>query len=60
MVDWVLKTASELSQKVGCRFVILDAELDKIDHYRKWFGFQEVPLEPGDTHALMYFDLWKA
>ncbi len=57
MVDWVLSTASRLSQEVGCRFVILDAELDKVEHYKNRFGFKPIPLEKGDKTALMYFDL---
>lgn len=57
MIDWVLRTANDLSQRVGCRYVILDAELDKIAHYKKHFGFQDIPREPGDTHTIMFFDL---
>ena len=47
MVDWVLRTANELSKKIGCRYVILDAELDKIEYYKKNFGFQDLPASPG-------------
>jgi hypothetical protein len=60
MIDWALKTANDLSQRVGCQFVILDAELDKVDHHRKWFGFHDLPRERGEVHTLMYFDLWRS
>lgn len=56
MVDFTISTARQIAEKVGCRYVILDAELDKIELY-KGYGFQEVPGEEKDKTRIMYFDL---
>ncbi len=56
MVDFAISTARQIGEKVGCRYVILDAELDKVDLYRR-YGFQEVPGGPKDRTRIMFFDL---
>ncbi len=57
MVAWVRSRAYELSREVGCRFVILDAELDRKDHYERYLGFKALPQDPGKNNVPMYFDL---
>jgi hypothetical protein len=56
MVDFTISTARKIAEMVGCRYVILDAELDKIGLYKS-YGFQEVPGEEKDKTRIMYFDL---
>ncbi len=48
MVDFAISIGRKIAEQVGCRYVILDAELDKVGLYRA-YGFQEVPGEKGDT-----------
>jgi len=57
MIDWVLLTADRLADEVGCRFVILDAEKDKVELYRSEYSFELIPPDRTDTLSLMYFDL---
>jgi len=57
MVAWAFDKASRLSQEVGCRYVILDSEPDKKEHYEKYLWFKALPLRRGDKTVLMYFDL---
>jgi GNAT superfamily N-acetyltransferase len=57
MMTFVLDTAARLSKQIGCRFVILNAEPDKVDHYEKWYGFKQIPKSPEQELTLMYFDL---
>jgi ribosomal protein S18 acetylase RimI-like enzyme len=56
MMDYVLEKAHELGKKVGCRFVIVDAEKEKEKLYRDKYGFELVP-PPKDETSLMFFDL---
>lgn len=57
MMTFVLDTAVTLSKQIGCRFVILEAEPDKVAHYEKYYGFVRVPKPPEEDLTLMYFDL---
>jgi GNAT superfamily N-acetyltransferase len=57
MMTFVLDTAAKLSKQIGCRFVILDAENDKVAHYEKWYGFKQIPKSSEQELTLMYFDL---
>lgn len=57
MVDWVLNKAHELSQVVGCRLVIMHAELDKEQYYKNKFRFESIPRKKGDKRVLMFFDI---
>ena len=56
MVDFAISIARQIAEQVGCRYVILDAELDKVELY-KGFGFQEVPRGEGGKTCVMFFDL---
>ena len=56
MVDFAISTARQIAEQVGCRYVILDAELDKVELYKE-YGFQEVPREEGGKTCVMFFDL---
>jgi len=57
MIDWVLLTAHRLADEVGCRFVVLDAEKDKVELYRSEYGFELIPPDKASRLSLMYFDL---
>ena len=41
MINWVVSKARNLSKEVGCKIVIVEAEEDKIDAYKKW-GFEPI------------------
>jgi hypothetical protein len=56
MVDWVLNKADLISNEVGCRFIILDSEMDKVDLYRG-YDFELIPPDSGDRTCIMFFDL---
>ena len=56
MVDFTLDKAQELAQRVGCRFVIVDSERDKVNRYES-YGFESIPPKPKDKTVLMFFDL---
>jgi len=56
MMDWVVATAHRIGMEVGCRFVIVDAEEDVVERYRK-YGFELIPPDTGNRTFLMYFDL---
>ena len=60
MNDWVFQKANGLAREVGCRFVIVDAEKDKVDHYVRYYGYTVVPDDEADEDRktkTMYFDL---
>jgi len=57
IIDFTLSLAFKLGEEVGCRFVILDAEDDVVDHYNKHYGFQPIPKSKIDKTTLMFFDL---
>jgi hypothetical protein len=59
MVAWVFDTASRLSEEVGCRYVIVDAEPGKAEHYESRLWFKALPKRKGDKTTLMYFNLGK-
>jgi predicted GNAT family acetyltransferase len=56
MVDFTFDKADEMAQQIGCRYVIVDAERDKLERYRL-FGFESIPYKPEDRTVLMFFDL---
>ena len=56
MVDWVLSKASWFADRVGCRFVILDSEMDKVQLYRRYY-FELIPPGKSDRTCMMFFDL---
>ena len=56
MAAWVQNKASELSRDAGCRYVVVDAELDKETRYEE-YGFVALPKRRGSKTVLMYFDL---
>lgn len=41
MINWVVSKARDLSQEVVCKIIIVEAEEDKIEIYRKW-GFEPI------------------
>jgi predicted GNAT family N-acyltransferase len=41
MINWVVSKARDLSKEVACRIIIVEAEEDKIDIYKKW-GFEPI------------------
>lgn len=47
----VMKIARDISNKCGCRFILLDAVKDKIDYYKK-YGFELI--ETNDNLAKKY------
>ena len=58
MVDWVKLQAVELGKKVGCRFIIVQSERDKVKMYQTQFDFELIP--PGNNgpkQFLMYYNL---
>ncbi len=57
MLDWVLSTAHRMSDDLGCRYVVMNAELDKQQHYKKRFKFESLPRESSEKTVLMFFDL---
>lgn len=57
MIDWVLAKANELSQVVGCRFILLNAKKEKMTHYQDHFDFEPLPYRKNDDTITMYFDL---
>ena len=41
MINWVVSKARDLSKEVACKIIIVEAEEDKIDIYKKW-GFEPI------------------
>jgi len=56
MVDFTIKKAYELAQKIGCRLIIVDSERDVETRYQA-YGFESIPPKPKDETVLMFFDL---
>ena len=56
MVDWVLSKASSFADEVGCRFVILDSERDRVQLYKR-YDFELIPPEANARTCMMFFDL---
>ena len=60
MMAWVQGKANEIGKEIGCRYVILDAEADMVERYKKWYKFDVIPpskRDRKDNLFLMYFDL---
>lgn len=55
MIDFTIAKAYEIGEHVGCRYVILDAELDTVQLYKE-YHFEEIPSDDGDKTRLMFFD----
>lgn len=36
MINWVVSKARHLSKEVACKIIIVEAEEDKIDVYKRW------------------------
>jgi GNAT superfamily N-acetyltransferase len=41
MINWVVSKARDLSKEIACKIIIVEAEEDKIDIYKKW-GFEPI------------------
>jgi hypothetical protein len=57
MMAHALAKAKEIGQEIGCRYVIMDAEPDMVEHYKKWYKFELIPPEKNAKLFLMFFDL---
>ena len=53
MVDFAISTARQIAEQVGCRYVILDAELDKLN-FTENMVFERCPEKKAARPALCF------
>ncbi|MGI0062430.1 MAG: GNAT family N-acetyltransferase [Nitrosotalea sp.] len=56
MIDWVIAQSLQLSETLGCRILLLDAENDVVDWYVKKLHFVHISLKGKNV---MFYDLRK-
>ena len=56
MSDWAISLAAQLSNSLGCRFVIIEIKQEMITLFQQ-YGFELLPPDSNDRHYIMFFDL---
>ncbi len=56
MLDWAINLTHELSEKVGCRFVVVEIPQHLITVFQS-YGFELIPPDRLNRHYVMFFDL---
>jgi hypothetical protein len=54
MLDWTLNHAIELSERIGCRIIIVKSDIDKVDWYQG-YGFTLIK----DSKDKLFYDISK-
>lgn len=57
LCDFCLAKAYEFSEKVGCRFLVLNAKRDVIDFYEK-YGFKLLPKQEKRIEPVMFLNIF--
>jgi len=53
LADWATGLAMELSEEIGCRYVVLEAKENKVKFYN-YYGFQKGASILGDKLVWLY------
>jgi GNAT superfamily N-acetyltransferase len=56
ILDWSVGKAMKISEQIGCRFVVLNAEREAMAFYEK-YGFRTLPKQDGRIYPFMFLDL---
>ena len=56
MSEWTISLASQLSNSIGCRFVIIEIKQEMITLFQQ-YGFELLPPDSNNRHYVMFFDL---
>lgn len=59
VLDWCIGFAIRTSDRIACRFIVLDAEKDAVGFYEK-YGFSMLKRQDRRTHPTMYIDVLPA
>jgi len=57
VLDWSIGKAMKISEQIGCRFVVLNAEIEAIEFYEK-YGFGMLPKQDKRIYPFMFLDLY--
>lgn len=57
LCDFCLAKAYEFSEKVGCRFLVLNAKREAIEFYEK-YGFKLIPKQEKRREPIMYLNIF--
>jgi predicted GNAT family N-acyltransferase len=56
ILDWSIGKAMRISEQIGCRFVVLNAEREVMAFYEK-YGFRMLPKQDSRIYPFMFLDL---
>ena len=56
VLDWSIGKAMKISEEIGCRFIVLNAERDALGFYEK-YGFRMLPKQDRRLYPFMFLDL---
>jgi len=56
ILDWSIGKAMKISEQIGCRFIVLNAEREAIGFYEK-YGFRMLPKQDTRIFPFMFLDL---
>jgi len=56
ILDWSIGKAMKISEQIGCRFVVLNAEREAMAFYEK-YGFRMLPKQDSRIYPFMFLDL---